>query len=437
MSKRANKHQRGIGGTTRPLRVGADTRGNSQALRKSDKRCKGRICIYSNSPWAPTGYGQQTSQLTKYLMADGYAVSVISNYGLEATSTDWNGVRIYPRGFDLYSNDVIAAHAKHWFEQEPDAPNLLLTLYDVWVIKNPSLKEFNVASWVPIDHLPAPTEVLKFCRQDFVHPIAMSLFGDRELTKAEIDHSYAPHGIEATFKPTEYYQDGEEKVYPREFMEVDKDDFVVTINSANKGIPPRKGFGEMFLAFSVFAKNKPDAKLYVHCERDGAAGGIKLLELAKACGLTDDQVKFVNQYAIRTGVPPQLLAVIYTTSDVFLCTSLGEGFGIPVIEAAACGTKTIVTNATAQPELVGEGWLVKGQPWWDALQSSWWVTPSVEEIVGALEESYEDRGKSDKQIEHAAQYEASKVYQEHWSPIISKLMESQSNGDNERLLQSQ
>ena len=435
LSKRANKHQRNLGRAAEPIRTRTNQIGSGDTPGTSGGGSKGRIAIYSNSPWAPTGYGQQTAQLSKYLSQDGYAVSVISNYGLEATSTDWQGIRIYPRGFDAYSNDVISAHARHWFEQEPDVPNLLLTLYDVWVIKNPSLKEFNVASWVPIDHMPIPVEVLKYCRQDFVHPIAMSKFGSDQLTKHDVEHSYAPHGIETIYRPTEYYQDGDEKTYPRDFMEVGKDDFVVTINSANKGIPPRKGFAEMFLAFSLFAADKPDAKLYVHTERDGAAGGIRLLDLMKSVGLTDDKVKFVNQYAIRSGIPPQLLAAIYTTSDVFLCTSLGEGFGIPVIEAAACGTKVIVTNATAQPELVGEGWLVDGQPWWDALQSSWWVIPNVQEIVSALEEAYLKRGRSETQIQHAAEYEASNVYRNHWQPIIEKLLKGQ-NGNHERILQS-
>ena len=435
MSKRANKRQRDNRRTASPIRVGVDTATSSGASGTSSLRSKGRVAIYSNSPWAPTGYGQQTAQLSQRLLKHGYKVAVLSNYGLEATSTDWNGIRIYPRGFDNYSNDVIAANAKHFFEQEPEVPSLLITLYDAWVIKNPSLNQFKVASWIPIDHLPAPAEVLKYCQQDFVTPIAMSQFGSKMLTNAGIEHEYAPHGIESVFKPTEYFDDDGDKVFPRPFMEVEDDDFVVTINSANKGIPPRKGFGEMFLAFSIFAKDKPDAKLYVHSERDGAAGGIKMLDLAKACGI-EEQVKFVNQYAIRSGVPNQLLAAIYTTSDVFLCTSLGEGFGIPVIEAAACGTKVIVTNATAQPELVGEGWIVNGQPWWDALQSSWWVIPNVQEIVSALEEAYANRGKSQTQIDHAAKYQADTVFDTYWLPIIDKLMKGE-HGDNERLLQSQ
>ncbi len=58
----------------------------------------------SNAPWAATGYGTQTAQVTQRLKELGHDVAIFNNYGLEGSNTDWNGMTVYQRGADLYSN---------------------------------------------------------------------------------------------------------------------------------------------------------------------------------------------------------------------------------------------------------------------------------------------------------------------------------------------
>lgn len=55
---------------------------------------------------------------------------------------------------------------------------------------------------------------------------------------------------------------------------------------------------------------------------------------------------------IRRTDSPQELAGIYSSSDVFFNASVEETFGLPTIEAMACGTPSIVYNATALPEAI-------------------------------------------------------------------------------------
>lgn len=48
------------------------------------------------------------------------------------------------------------------------------------------------------------------------------------------------------------------------------------------------------------------------------------------------------------------LVEIYNASEVFVFPSFYEGFGIPIIEAMACGTPVITSNTSSMPEVVGD-----------------------------------------------------------------------------------
>ena len=357
------------------------------------------------------------------MVTDGHAVSVATNYGLEGAGLAIDGVWCYPRGHAPYSDDVLHAYSDHWSKQHPDKSSIVVTLYDVWVYQAKGVASIpRILSWVPIDHQPCPPQVLAWCERDNVTPIAMSVFGKRMLEQEGVACEYAPHAIERVFRPTTYAEFGSEKVNPRRLMGVSDDAFVVMMNAANKGhAPVRKAFGEAMLAFSIFASKHPDAVLYLHTDKSVGYGGIDLEALRLGCSIKPDQIRFVDQFAYRTDIPDQVLAAVYSASDVLLAPSRGEGFGIPVVEAQACGTRVIVSNWTAQPELVGDGWCVEGQPEWDPHQGSWFFSPNVAEIINALEAAYAaPRGPSEKAIEFAAAYDADRVYAEHWRPILER-----------------
>ncbi len=384
-----------------------------------------RVLWYSNAPWAATGYGQQTAQVIQRLAKEGHQVAVHAMYGLAGSASTWNGFKIYPQGLFTYSDDVVVAHTMEWANQDLSTPTLMMTLFDVWVLKSESLKDWkNIASWVPIDHQPTPPDVLAWCSRKNVRPIAMSKFGSRMLDIAGVNHLYVPHAIEPVFQPTESVTLANgRKMTGREFMGWEEDRFVVSMVATNKGSQPaRKAWAENILAFSIFAKDHPDAVLYLYTEPNGAMSGINLVELMSACGIGDDKYRIVDQYAYRHGMPQNVMAAMYTASDVLLACSMGEGFGIPVIEAQACGCRVIVSNFTAQPELVGDGWTVEGQPWWDAAQKSWFFTPNVPDIVNALKSAYNaPRGPSKDAITHALGYGADKVFEESWKPAMKEL----------------
>ena len=387
-----------------------------------------RILWVSNAPWAATGYGQQTAQAITRLKADGNDVAVAANYGLEASATMWNSpagsIPVYPRGMDTWSNDVIPAHMHDWSQRDKDAEHLLMTLFDVWVFKGEKWAEFPVASWIPIDHVPAPPEVSAWARLPFVYPIAMSKFGKSMLENVGIESWYVPHAVEKVYKPTKSFVTPNGQTFTgREFMKISEDKFVVGMNAANKGVSPvRKAFGENLLAFSMFAKKYDDAVLYIHTDPSGSMGGIRINDLILSCGISPEKVIFPDPYLLRSGISQEIMASIYSGMDVLLATSMGEGFGVPTVEALSCGVPVIVSDFAASAELCGDGWKIGGQPYWDAPQKSWFHIPSVPEIVDALVQSYNrGRGTSEKALEFAKQYDADFVFETQWKPTLDSI----------------
>lgn len=69
--------------------------------------------------------------------------------------------------------------------------------------------------------------------------------------------------------------------------------------------------------------------------------------LVRELGL-DEQVIFTGQIREQDKAP------LYSGATVFLFPSLYEGFGMPVLEAMACGTPVLTSNVSALPEVVGD-----------------------------------------------------------------------------------
>ena len=70
--------------------------------------------------------------------------------------------------------------------------------------------------------------------------------------------------------------------------------------------------------------------------------------------LDDINAVELYEHIVLTGyVSDADLPVIYQLSELFLFPSLREGFGIPIIEAMACGVPVITSNTSSMPEVAG------------------------------------------------------------------------------------
>jgi len=71
----------------------------------------------------------------------------------------------------------------------------------------------------------------------------------------------------------------------------------------------------------------------------------------------DDQAR-LGRVILLGYIPDEVLPILYSTADAFVFTSLYEGFGLPILEAMACGTPVICTNTSSLPEIAGDAALL-------------------------------------------------------------------------------
>ena len=389
-----------------------------------------KFLIYGNSPQVGTGYGVQIRHLATRLKRDGHDVAIACTYGHQVGIKDWpteyGPVRMYPSGWTDQSLDVLCAHADHFFEGDRQA-GWIIPVTDMWCL-NPlakDLAEYRVLPWTPVDHMPVPTEVLRFMHVSGHQPVAMSQFGRQQFLEAGLNPSYVPLAVDTkVYKPTPTVMVDGAEVDARTLYKIPQDAFAVLMVAMNKDPQDRKNFAGAMRAFGQFWKTHVNAVLVMHTDALGAAGSrINLKSLAMLAGVPVHALIFTDTYAQRIGLPDHMMAALYTAADVLLCPSKGEGFGVPMIEAQACGTPVIASDFTAQPELVGAGWTVHGQLEYNPTQFSNYFAAFHHDIIAKLElaASADLVALSKQAIEFAAAYDVDRVWADHWAPLLASL----------------
>jgi glycosyltransferase involved in cell wall biosynthesis len=108
-------------------------------------------------------------------------------------------------------------------------------------------------------------------------------------------------------------------------------------------------------------------------------------------------------------IPNNELPAIYTLADLFLYPSLRESFGIPILEAMACGTPVITSNTSSMPEVSGKASIL--------------VNPhKAEEICEAIENLQNNKDLYEEKIKQGLQQ--SKLFSwENMAKNVLKLYE--------------
>lgn len=343
-----------------------------------------RLLILSNAPFASTGYGIQARHIGVIASELGYEVGFVANHGLTGSAINWRGMPIFPQRYERFCMDVIGDYVEYF---NADA---VLSLYDLWHFPMRASQNMGVPwiAMVPIEGYPITGYLLRILRTA-AYVVTFSKFGRNTLLDAGLATDYIQHAID-----TDVFKPGSRLVARQDFG-IPNDNYMVTMVAMNKGAQPyRKGFPEMLRAWKPFSDEYPEAILYMHSNREPIApnyeSGFKFGDMIDALEINWESIAFPDKTNFNVGIDDAEMAKIYQASDVVILPSWAEGFGLPSIEAQACGTPMISHDCSAMSELIINGLLIpRGEAWWMPERKYWWHRPGADDIYDTLVEAKE------------------------------------------------
>jgi glycosyltransferase involved in cell wall biosynthesis len=195
----------------------------------------------------------------------------------------------------------------------------------------------------------ADRDLAAFLRREVPRSVAHAthVLADSESTKRDLIElldvpsskvSVVPGGVDATFHPVRDTHRMEE-VRQRYGL---PERFILFVGT----IEPRKNLARLISAYALLRRGRSIALGLVLA---GGRGWLSedIFERVEKEQLADS-VRFTGY------VPEEDLPALYSMADLFVFPSLYEGFGLPPLEAMACGTPVVVSNNSSLPEAVGE-----------------------------------------------------------------------------------
>jgi glycosyltransferase involved in cell wall biosynthesis len=384
-----------------------------------------KILWHSAAPWEPTGYGVQTGIWCRWLRDQGHEVVISARSGLMYRAADWDGVPVLPGPpfvGDAVQDDVLPMHIQSAYR-----PDVVVILYDLWNFSIPPARfdqvmpaEIPVIFWHPVDCDPLDARERDWLALGRLLPLAMSEFGKRVISAGGFGCEYIPHAVDlSVYSPL---VDEAKRAEVRAAFQIEPGQFAIGINATSTDAV-RKGLFEQMAAFAQFRRRHKSAVLMIH-SLPRFPGGMDILAAAADLGIPTDVLRFAPPYQYLTGqIPAETMAAWYGACDVLSNCTYGEGFGLAAIEAQACGTPVILSRGSTGEQLVGPGWLVDTQPWWNGTHVAKWHAPQIRSITRAYEQAYLDaKNRRRAAWKFATGYSVPTVGP-MWEPVLKEAVE--------------
>ncbi len=345
-----------------------------------------RILWHGISAFAPSGYGVASHNLIKRLQKAGHDVVLFTLYGLQGGRIEWDNIPHWPPGMQQFGTDVIQGYVKEF------QPDVVLTLYDEWVLG--SWSDMLGDLWLPwvVVHYDPMEPKLYAATKNTWRQLALCNWGAKMMKDKGMSPRTVPLGVDTkVYQPIVDTLDAKGTIITQNALKkelgVMEDEFLVGMVAAN--IDFRKNMESQMRVFRDFNKKYPDTHMFIKTNPSMSAGGLPIAEMLNYMGA-----------GMCVSIPERDIADVsstqmckwYNSFDIYLGAACSEGFGLPLLEANACGIPVITSDFSAMPEIGKVGWHIPGTMEMNILLS-YGIKPDEQKMYLALEEAYNMRGK--------------------------------------------
>jgi glycosyltransferase involved in cell wall biosynthesis len=110
-------------------------------------------------------------------------------------------------------------------------------------------------------------------------------------------------------------------------------------------IEPRKNIKNLLEAYRLFIEK---------CKKDVSLVLVGIGRFPEDVREKVEEYNLNGNVILKEGIPEEYMPVLMNSACLFIYPSLYEGFGLPVLEAMACGKAVITSNVSSMPEVVGD-----------------------------------------------------------------------------------
>jgi len=334
-----------------------------------------RVLWVSESPRLHTGMGRVASEVIAGLTSAGSCEMAVLGWGWwkELPEDRAGRAALFAPGSRPWARDRID-EVIHDF-----GPDIVVTSGPALAVRvGAQLNTRPFVTWVghvTFEAAPVPPAALAGIRQ-MDHVVVPSQWCRNVLKEAGLEHDVRviPHGVDlSVFHPLP----NREEIRQEAGL---SGRFVVGCVARNEF---RKQLPVLVKAFARLARECPEAVLYLHT--DPAEGSWPMRLLTQRYGVSS-RTAFTRGLNGPVGIDSHLLNRIYNLFDVLVLPTMGEAFGLPLLEAMAAGVPVIATDCSAVAELVqGRGELAKVSEWltmnWDGSE---YAIADAADIAGKL-----------------------------------------------------
>ena len=294
-----------------------------------------------------TGFSVQMRNLITYMASQGVEWSTVSQQ--------------FRKGEVRKIGDFCTEYPSGWNDEEKYAENLPQVidivkpdvgfgLFDVQDMARwkKNMGSLPMAYWLPKDNeenIPDEFKAINSVDQ----AIAMSQFSREFFLKHNVDIPRVYHSVDCTaFRPLP--EPALNELYANQTFDINKQvppDYTLLLYVGRLGW--RKNIELLFGATRELINRGRKVILYMHTDMNDVGGDLNPRKLTHAFGLWNNTIVTGGQ-----SMAPEKLNLIYNRADIYVSTHAGEGFGVPMAEAMACGKPVVATDYTTTKEFVGE-----------------------------------------------------------------------------------